>query len=51
MYKPIPKEEKFQKARNTVFSGSKVLLFCLKNIPWTGNELVGDDGETEKTIS
>ena len=25
MYKPIPKEEKFQKVQNTVFSGPKVL--------------------------
>ena len=29
-YKPIPKEEKFQKFQNTVFSGPKVLLICLK---------------------
>ena len=45
MYKPIPIEEKFQKAQNTVFSGPKVLLFYLKNVSWTGNELAGDDVE------
>ena len=45
MYKPIPIEEKFQKAQNTVFSGPKVLLFYLKNVPWAGNELSGDDVE------
>ena len=45
MYKPIPIEEKFQKTQNTVFSGPRVLLFCLKSISWTGNELVGDDVE------
>ena len=45
MYKPIPIEEKIQKAQNTVFSGPKVLLFCLKSVSWTGNELVGDDVE------
>ena len=45
MYKPILKEEKFQKVQNTAFLGPKVLLFCLKNDPWTGNELAGDDVE------
>ena len=45
MYKPIPIEEKFQKTQNTGFSGPKVLLFYLKNVPWAGNELAGDDVE------
>ena len=42
MYKPIPIEEKFQKAQNTFFSALKC-FFCLKSVPWTGNELPGDD--------
>ena len=25
--------------------GPKVLLFCLKSVPWTGNEVAGDDVE------
>ena len=45
MNKPIPIEEKIQKAQNTVFSGPKVLLFCLKSVSWTGNELAGDNLE------
>ena len=45
MYKPIPIEEKIQKAQNTVFSGPKVLLFCLQSVSWTGNGLAGDDVE------
>ena len=45
MYKPIPIEEKLKKNWNLVFSGPKVLLFCLKSGPWTGNELKGDDVE------
>ena len=45
MYKPILIEEKFQKAQNTFFLGPKVLLFCLKSVPWTGNEVAGDDVE------
>ena len=45
MYKPIPIEEIFWKAQNTGFSGPKVLLFYLKNVPWAGNELAGDDVE------
>ena len=48
MYKPIPIEEKFQKAQGTIFSGPKVLLFCLESVPWTGNELVGDDVENSE---
>ena len=44
LYKPIPIEEKF-KLETRFFSGSKVLLFCLKSVPRTGNELVGDDIE------
>ena len=44
-YKPTPIEEKFQKAQNTVFSGPKVLLFCLKSVSWTGNNVAGDDVE------
>ena len=32
MYKPIPREEKFQKVLNSVFSGPKVLMFCLKSV-------------------
>ena len=44
MYKPIPIEEKFQKKNeNSVFSGPIVLLFNLKSVPWTGNELATDD--------
>ena len=27
------------------FSGSKALLFCLKGVPWTGNELASNDVE------
>ena len=27
------------------FLGPKVLLFCLKSVQWTGNELAGDDEE------
>ena len=45
MYKPILIEEKFQKAQNTFFLGPEVLLFCLKSVPWTGNEVAGDDVE------
>ena len=45
MNKPIPIEEKIQKAQNTVFSGPKVLLFCLQSVSWTGNGLAGDDVE------
>ena len=48
MYNPIPVEEKFQKAQNAVFLGLKELLFCLKNVPWTGNELAGNDVENYK---
>ena len=50
MYKPILIEEKFQKAQNTFFLGPKVLLFCLKSVPWTGNELAGDDVNTVKIL-
>ena len=46
MYKPIPMEEKFQETWNSFFFlGPKVLMFCLKRVPWTGNELTGDDVE------
>ena len=45
IYKAILIEEKFQKAQNTVFLGPKVLLFCLKSVPWTGNKSAGDDAE------
>ena len=45
MNKPIPIEEKIQKAQNMVFSGPKALLFCLKSVSWTGNELAGDNLE------
>ena len=45
MYKPIPIEEKFQKTWKSVFSGPKVLSFCPISVPWTGNELAGDDVE------
>ena len=45
MYKPIPVEEKFQKTSNSVFSGPKMLFICLKSVPWTGNELAGDNVE------
>ena len=51
MCKPILKEEKFQKVQNTAFLGPKVLLFCLKNDPWTGNELAGDDVENYEKFS
>ena len=40
MLKPIPIEEKFQKAQNAGFSGPKVLLFC--------NELAGDNVENSE---
>ena len=33
IYKQIPIEEKIKKAQNTVFSGPKMLLFCLKSVP------------------
>ena len=45
MSKPIPIEEKIQKAQNTVFSGPKVSLFCLKSVTWTYNELAGENCE------
>ena len=45
MQKPVLIEEKFQNTEHSVFSGPKVLLFCLKSVPWTGNELAGDDEE------
>ena len=46
MYIPILKEEKFKKNPNTrLFLGPKMLLFCLKSVPWTGNKLEGDDVE------
>ena len=51
MYKPIPIEEKLQKNENSVSSGPKVLLFCLQSVPWTGNELAGDDVKTVKPLS
>ena len=45
MYKPILIEEKISKSPKHVFLGPKVLLFCLKSVPWTGNEVAGDDVE------
>ena len=49
MYKPIPQRKNFQKKLKKIstrfFLGPKVLLFCLKSVPWTGNELAGDDVE------
>ena len=48
MHKPIPIEEKFQKAQNAVFSSPKVLLFCLESVPWTSNELVGNNVENSE---
>ena len=45
MYKSILIEENFQKTKPRLFSGPKVLFFCLKGVPWTGNELAGDDEE------
>ena len=33
------------KLQDSVFSGPKVLLFCRESVPWTGNELAGDDVE------
>ena len=32
-----------ESAYDTIFSGPKVLLFCLKSVPWTGNQLAADD--------
>ena len=48
MYKPIPIEEKFQKAQNAVFPGPKVILFCLKSVPWISNKLAGDNVENSE---
>ena len=48
MYKPISIEGKFQKNLNSVFSGSKALLVCRLSVPWTGNELAGDDVENSE---
>ena len=49
MYNPIPVEKKnFKKPKTRFFLGPKVLLFCLKNVPWTGNELAGDDVKNHK---
>ena len=45
LYKPIPTEEKNFKNLKFSFLGAKVLLFCLKSVPWTGNELAGNDVE------
>ena len=42
MYKPIPIDKKLKKDKSG-FSGPKVLLFRLKSVPYTGNELAGDD--------
>ena len=42
VYKPIPLKGNL-KNLNIVFSGPKVLIFCIKIVPWTGNELAGDD--------
>ena len=32
-------------SNNSVFWRPEVLLFCLKSVPWTGNELAADDVE------
>ena len=45
VYKPIPIQENVQKTLKLFFSCPKVLSFCLKSVPWIGNELVGDDVE------
>ena len=45
VYKPTLLEEKFKNYLSTVFSGPKVLIFWIKSVPWTGNELAGDDVE------
>ena len=47
IYKPMPMDEKISKNLKLDFSGPKGLLFCLKStiVPWTGNELAGDDVE------
>ena len=50
MCKPIPIEEKIQKAQNTVFLGPKVSLFCLKSVTWTYNELAGENCENPQLI-
>ena len=34
-----------KKPKTRLFLGPKVLLFCLKNDPWIGNELAGDGVE------
>ena len=35
----------FKKFKTRFFSGPKMFLLCLKSIPWTGDELAGDDAE------
>ena len=45
IFKPIPIVEKFRRALNLFFPGPRVLLFCLKSVPWTNNEFAGYDVE------
>ena len=45
MYKPTPKEGKISKNLKLGFFGPSSALFCLKSVPWIGNELAGDDVE------
>ena len=45
MFKPIPIKNKISNNLKLGFSGLKVLLFCVKSVPWTGNELAGYDVE------
>ena len=45
MFKPIPIKNKISNNFKLGFSGLKVLLFCFKSVPWTGNELAGYDVE------
>ena len=45
-YKPIPVEERFKKnLKLSFFRALKCSYFAL-SVPWTGNELAGDDVET-----
>ena len=45
-HKPIPIDKKqLKKLKPRFFSGPEVLLFCLKSVSCTGNELAGDDVE------
>ena len=45
MFKPIPIKNKISNNFKLGFSGLKVLLFCVKSVPCTGNEFAGYDVE------